>query len=242
MSCLPVETTYQNHQVQRPAAQLLQRVHGLVIGRHHQALAQVNLLGRCASASLVLGALDGLQALLLLRQRRLKGGMGVLFLEAGGRQLVLCVCKERVAEVFGAELAHERQARRRKQRLLAHLGQVRHKGHGNKRRRRVVALQDHVQRFAIAEVRRERGQVCGKGRPRAVEQAHGLELFVGNGDEQAEKARRALELLELGDQLLRGCSGLAQVAGHRWWLERCTGDSRLHAGQLDGWLRNERNN
>lgn len=165
-----------------------------------------------AHAGLLFGAAHLTQTPLLLRERGLDRGVSVVLLEAGGAELLGGRGKEGIAEVLAAQLAHEGEARRGEQHLLAHWGSVGHVRHGHQGRAGRVAPEDDIQGLIGLDVWPEEGFDigCKRGaRRRRGQQLEGLQLFGRDGREEAKMAVRPEEVVELGDQLLRRCGRLA---------------------------------
>lgn len=159
-----------------------------------------------ARTGLGFGLLDLAQGPLLFGQGGVHLGVLVVLVKAGGGQLVGHGGEDGVAEVLGAQLAHERQPRRREQHLLPHLGRVRHVRHRHQVRRAVVPPQQDVQRLVGLEVRAQLRDVGGEvARGRAPRQrGHGRQRLRADGHEQPEERGVGEERVELGDELL-GC-------------------------------------
>lgn len=158
--------TYQRHQT--PASvglQLLEGLQRVFHYRHGHALAEVDLPGSSAPGALDgLGLLDTLEAPLLLSQRRLELLVLVVLVEALGGELVAGGGVDGLAEVLTAQLADQGQPRRGEQHLLPDLGRVRDVADGDEPRRRVVALEEEVERLRVGEGGEDEGvDVVGEG-------------------------------------------------------------------------------
>jgi len=203
---------YQHHQRPRGPTQRLQRLQRILGNRRGQILAQMDLARSRPHAGLLFGTAHLAQAPLLLGERGFDGGVGVVLLETGGAELLGDGGEEGVAEVLAPQLAHEGEAGRCEQHLLAHRGGVGHVRHGHQGRAGRVAPQDDVQGLIGLDVRPEEGLDigCKRGaRRRRGQQLEGLELFGRDGREEAKVSVGREEVVELGDQLLRRCGQLA---------------------------------
>lgn len=194
-------THQHNQHAPATAAQVGQCLQGVVLDWHVHSRAQVNLTHARASAGLGLGPLHLTQRPLLLGQGRVQAGVLIVSGETGGGQLVGGSGENGLAEVLGPELAHERQARRREEHLLAHLGGIGNVGDGDEARRIVVAPEENVERLVGFQVRRQLAQVGVEVGRRAGEAGQGPESLRGDGDEKAELRRIREEGVELGDEL-----------------------------------------
>lgn len=81
--------------------------------------------------------------------------MGIVLLEPLAGQLLSCRRKDSLAEVFGPELAHQRQAGGGEQHLLPHGGGVGDVGDGHQGWGGVIAAEDDVESFFFFDVRGE---------------------------------------------------------------------------------------
>ena len=125
---------------------------------------QVNLPLTRPRASLLLSPLHLAKTLLLLRQRRVQLRVGIMLLKSLAGQLLGGGREDGLAEVFGPELADQRQARRGEQHLLPHGSGVGDVGDGDQRGRGVIAAENDVESFFLLDVRGQEGvDVGGEG-------------------------------------------------------------------------------
>lgn len=163
---------------------------------------------RPPAALLGLGPLDALEAPLLLGQRRLELLVLVVLLEALGRDLLLGRGEDGLAEVLAAQLAHEREPRRREKHLLADLGDVRDVRHRREPGDRGVPLEEDVHGVGVGQGGEdELGDVLGEGGRGGGgrQQADGHEGLILDGGEEPEVGVGLEELVELGVELLGSC-------------------------------------
>lgn len=203
--------SYEHDQDAAPV-QLLHGCEGVRGNGHGEGLAEVDLPRPGAGAGLGLGLLDGTKAALLLGERSLELGVGIVLDETLGGELFRGSGEDGLAEVLGAKLADEGQAGRGEEHLLADLGGVGDVGDGGEVWCGVVAAKEGVEGFIGLEVRLEGREVVGEGRGGPREELDGFEGLGVDCGEEAKVVVGGEESVELGDELLGGCYVLASGA------------------------------
>lgn len=198
------ESVTHQHDQHTTTVQVLHGSESVLGDGHGKSLAKMDLAGSRAGARLGLSLLDCTETALLLGQRGLKLGVGIVLDEALGRKLFWGGGEDGLAEVLGAQLTDKSQAGGGEEHLLADLGGVGDICDGRQAGSGIIAAEEGIEGFVGLEVRLEGGQVVVERVGGLGEELDGSEGLAVDGDEKAEVFVAPEESVELGDKLLGG--------------------------------------